>query len=73
MKNNKIDKARAFCQEVKKLAEEYDLPFFLVTDGASITNNNGCNAVKKARENHIKWELENNLDPYEDWENEKEA
>jgi hypothetical protein len=36
MENNiKIEKARRFCEEVKKLARDYNLPFFLVTDGAS--------------------------------------
>ena len=39
----------------------------MVTKGASITLNNGCEAVKVARENHIKWEKEYNFDPYEDW------
>ena len=63
----KIKKARQFCQEVKKLSEKYDLPFFVVTDGASATSNNGCNAIKNARNNHIKWEKENGYNPYEDW------
>ena len=27
----------------------------------------GCVAVKNARDNHIKWELENGHNPYEDW------
>lgn len=65
--NNKIDKARSFCSEVKELAAKYNLPFFVVTDGASATNNSGCEAVRHARECHIKWELENNFNPYEDW------
>lgn len=63
----KIEKARQFCKEVKELAKKYDLPFFVVTDGASATSNNGCPTVKNARENHIKWEKENGYDPYEDW------
>lgn len=64
--------ARKFCIEVKELAKKYNLPFFVVTDGASATNNNGCDAVKNARDNHIKWEKENGYDPYEDWnKNEK--
>ena len=67
---DKMKKARMFCNEVKELAKKYDLPFFVVTDGASATCNNGCEAVKNARENHIKWELENNFDPNEDWGNE---
>lgn len=65
---DKLLKARKFCKEVKELAQQYDLPFFLVTDGASATSNNGCEAVKNARDNHIQWELKNNYDPYEDWE-----
>lgn len=64
--NNK-EKAREFCLEVKKLAKEYDLPFFVVTDGASLTSNNNCSAVKNARDAHIKWEKENGYDPFEDW------
>lgn len=68
---DKTEKARAFCKEVKELAEKYDLPFFVVTDGASAISNNGCEAVKNARDNHIKWELENNLDPNEDWNTEQ--
>ena len=67
--NNKLEKAREFCSEVKKLSQKYNLPVFMVTDGASITSNNGCEAVKNARENHIKWEEKNGFDPYEDWGN----
>lgn len=64
---NKKEKAREFCMEVKKLAQKYDLPFFVVTDGASAINNNNCAAVKNAREAHIKWEKENGYNPFEDW------
>lgn len=64
---DKNKKARKFCTEVKNLAKKYDLPFFLVTDGASITSDNGCEAVKNARENHKKWEINHGLDPNEDW------
>ena len=66
-KNDKLIKAREFCKKVKELAKEYDLSFFVVTEGASAISNNGCEAVKNARDNHIKWELEHNSDPYEDW------
>lgn len=65
--SKKIALARQFCQEVKEIAQKYNLPFFVVTDGASATSNNGCVAVKNARDNHIKWELENGHNPYEDW------
>lgn len=72
LNDNKIEKAREFCKRVKELAKEYELPFFIVTDGASATSNNGCEAVKNARDNHIEWELKNNYDPYEDWSREGE-
>lgn len=65
--NTKITHARKFCQEVKEPGKKYNLPFFIVTDGASVTSNNGCLAVKNARDNHIKWEKENGFNPYEDW------
>ena len=69
MINNEEKKlmARKFCAEVKELALKYNLPFFVVTDGASATSNNGCEAVKNARNNHIEWENKNGFDPYEDW------
>ena len=67
-KQSKIEKARKFCQKVKELAKEYYLSFFVVTEGASAINNNGCEAVKNARDSHIKCELEHGSDPFEDWE-----
>lgn len=66
-KNDKITKARMFCDDVKKISKIYDLPFFIVTDGASVILNNGCAAVRNARENHIKWEKENGYDPNHEW------
>ncbi|MCX4364523.1 MAG: hypothetical protein OSJ70_01935 [Bacilli bacterium] len=70
MDNNK-EKAREFVSKVRELAAEYDLPFFIVTDGASATSNNGCEAVRVARDNHIKYELSKGYDPYEDWSKDK--
>lgn len=67
----KQEKARKFCREVKELAKKYDLPFFVVTDGASATHNNDCEAVRVARENHKKWEIEHHFDPEEDWRKEE--
>lgn len=63
--------AREFCEKVRKLASEYDLPFFVVTDGASATCNNGCEAVRNARLYHEKWEKEHGFDPDEDWSDHK--
>lgn len=71
-KEEKLERARKFCKEVKCLAKEYDLPFFLVTDGASVTSNNNCEAVRVARENHIEWEKEHGFNPEEDWSREDE-
>lgn len=67
MKEEKLEKARLFCMEVKKLAQKYGLSFFLVTEGASITDNNGCDAVHNARICHERWEEEHGFDPKEDW------
>lgn len=67
MNYNDLDNARKFCLEVKTLAQKYNLPFFVVTNGASATSNNGCTAVKNARDSHIEWEKKNGYDPYEDW------
>ena len=71
--DKKIEKARKFCLEVKELALKYDLPVFVVTDGACATNNpnNECEAVKNARDNHKKWEVKNNFDPNHDWSKEE--
>lgn len=54
MKYSKLQNARDFCKDVKELSKKYNLPFFVVTDGASATSNNGCEAVKNARDNHKK-------------------
>lgn len=67
--SEKTIKARKFCQEVRKLAQKYDLPFFVVTNGASSINNNGCDAVRNARLNHEKWEEKNDINSKEDWNN----
>ena len=64
----KLTKAQQFCQEVKKLAQKYDLPFFIVTDGASAIQNKDCEAISNARNAHIKWEKKNGIDPNHSWE-----
>lgn len=64
---DKLNKSREFCSKVRKLADDYNLSFFVVTEGASAISNKGCDAVKHARDCHIKWEKENNYNPYEDW------
>lgn len=62
-----IDKVRAFLDDVRRLADEYGLNFFVITDGASAVSNNGNPAIRAAREAHEKWELENGYDPNGDW------
>lgn len=62
-----VEKARELCSKVAELAKEYNLPFFFVTEGASITRNNGCDVVRNAREAQIEWEKKNGADPDEDW------
>ncbi len=61
-------KAQQFCSEVKKLATRYQLPFFVVTDGASATMNQNCEAVRAARKAHINWEKKHQIDPNHSWE-----
>ena len=60
-------KARQLVMEIAKLAEQYKLPIFAVTEGASITRNNGSAAVRNARLAQIEWEKANGEDPDEDW------
>lgn len=62
-----LENARKFCSEVKQLSNKYNLPFFMVTDGASITKNNNCEAVRHARLCHEKWEKSHGYNPKEDW------
>ena len=69
-KDNKcksLTRAQQFCLDVEKLALQYELPFFLVTDGASITRNKNCPAVEHARKEHIEWEKMHSIDSKEDW------
>lgn len=65
-----VETARMFVRDVAKLAKKYNANYFIVTDGASGTSNNGNPAVKNARDAQIKWEKEHGLDPDEDWTNE---
>ena len=50
-----------------ELAKKHNLPFFVVTDGASAINNVDCEAVEHARKAHIEWELKHGVDPHHDW------
>ena len=59
--------ARRFVQDVSKLAKKYNANYFLVTDGASGTNNDGNKAVEHCRNALKEWEIENGFNPVEDW------
>ncbi len=67
MEQERLENARAFCQEVKELAQKRNLPFFVVTEGASAISNKDCEAVRNARMKHIEWEISKGLNPLEDW------
>ena len=67
MIDEKTLKARRFVRDVKELAQRYELPFFMVTDGASGIDNADCEAVEHARRAHMAWELKHGIDPDHDW------
>ena len=54
-----------FVSDVMKMAKTRHLNVFVITDGASGISNNGNQAVRNAREAHVKWEVEHGLDPNE--------
>ena len=64
----RLTKSQQFCLEVKELAKKYNLPFFVVTDGASAVVNENCSAVYHARQAHIQWEKENHIKSEHNWE-----
>ena len=49
------ESAKEFVDKVRKLADEYNVNYFVVTDGYSSINNNGNDAVRNARKAHMKW------------------
>ena len=67
LKAEKVAYARELCVKVKSLCKEYDMPFFFITDGASIYSNNGNEAIKNARDAQIIWEKNHGFDYKEDW------
>lgn len=59
--------SKLFLTEVIELAKEYDLPFFIVTDGASVSSNCGSEAVRHAHQAHKDWERSKGIDPEATW------
>ena len=68
-----LAKARQFCADVRTLASKKNLPFFVVTNGASAYSNNGNDAIRHARDMHIEWEKTHGEDPDEDWSSQMES
>lgn len=68
-----LAKARQFCADVRTLANKKNLPFFVVTNGASSYSNDGNDAVRHARDMHIEWEKTHGEDPDEDWSSQMES
>lgn len=62
-----LNRARRLCQEVKDLANKYDLEFFFLTEGASCCHIEKNAAIRNARKKHEEWERENGFDPKHDW------
>ena len=58
----KQEAARSFVATVGSLAKSYNLPVFVVTDGASLTQNKNCEAVRHARICHIEWEKQHGIE-----------
>lgn len=68
-----LAKARQFCADVRTLANKKNLPFFVVTNGASAYSNDGNGAIRHARDMHIEWEKTHGEDPDEDWSSQMES
>lgn len=68
-----LAKARQFCADVRTLASKKNLPFFVVTNGASAYSNDGNEAIRHARDMHIEWEKTHGEDPDEDWSSQMES
>lgn len=62
-----IQDVRMKLTKVSNILEEYCINGFVVSEGASITRNDGSEKVKRARDIQIAWENENGGDPNEDW------
>ena len=66
---NKEEVSRDFLRDIEEINKKYGLSYFVVTEGASATRNNGHDAVRNAREAHKKWERKHGYDPDHDWGN----
>ena len=61
-------KSKVFIRKVRELAKEYNLNFFVVTDGASAISNNGNKIVEQHRMLQIELDKEMGINPFDDWE-----
>jgi hypothetical protein len=62
-------RARDMMKDISDIADRYGKNVFAVTDGASLTRNNGSDPVRRARLAHIAYEKSIGSDPDEDWMN----
>ena len=61
-------KSKDFIKKVKELAKEYNLNFFIVTNGASAISNKGNEIVEKHRSLQIELDKEMGINPFDNWE-----
>lgn len=61
-------KSKNFIRKVRELAKEYNLNFFIVTDGASAISNKGNKIVEKHRILQIELDKEMGINPFDNWE-----
>ena len=66
-KENDIIKAKLFCKDVEQLSKKYKLEYFFVTEGASKSKIQKCDAVKQAKADHIIWADKNKKNIYDKW------
>jgi hypothetical protein len=70
-RRKEMAKSKVFIKKVRELAKEYNLNFFIVTDGASAISNNGNKIVEKHRNLQIELDKEMGINPFDDWEKKK--
>ncbi len=62
-----LNRVRKLCEEVRKLADTFNLEYFFVTEGASSCHIEKNEAVRNARQKHEEWEQNNGFDSKHDW------
>ena len=66
--NHSLLKVRRELHSCRDIASKYNISnYFIVSEQASITNNNNSRIIRALRDSLISWESLNNGDPDEDW------